>query len=376
MNHLCGAFDGDTVKEMALEAEIEPLAAFRASYYAHADADPSAVPTWEMDPSMLPDSGWRALDDVTLLRFLRADKRKGEFQPQVSLARLLKALQWRKRMCSDALLSEPADEHYELLRIRRWVGFDNSGRPVQFERLGQFLGSANASAYTGEVWLRHYARDLETTFEQLRTAGKLSGKPITTYLYCADFQGGGGIMWHLGTVIPLLKLLTKEVEAHFPEMVREPAQARSQKHSGLLHTRTHTHTHSTHARTHACARARAHAPPLRAATSSDGLAECYPCGVQVGNIVIFNAPRIFASVFPMVKAFMDPITAAKVEVHSNVPTERLRALMPAEAIPVEYGGSSTAPFPVTRIHAQHREAASGTAAPAPTTTSEPAVHVD
>lgn len=314
MNHLCGAFDGDTVKEMALEAEIEPLAAFRASYYAHADADPSAMPTWEMDPSMLPDSGWRALDDVTLLRFLRADKRKGEFQPQVSLARLLKALQWRKRMCSDALLSEPADEHYELLRIRRWVGFDNSGRPVQFERLGQFLGSANASAYTGEVWLRHYARDLETTFEQLRTAGKLSGKPITTYLYCADFQGGGGIMWHLGTVIPLLKLLTKEVEAHFPEMV--------------------------------------------------------------GNIVIFNAPRIFASVFPMVKAFMDPITAAKVEVHSNVPTERLRALMPAEAIPVEYGGSSTAPFPVTRIHAQHREAASGTAAPAPTTTSEPAVHVD
>ena len=43
---------------------------------------------------------------------------------------------------------------------------------------------------------------------------------------------------------------------------------------------------------------------------------------MVGNIVIFNAPRVFASIFPMVKAFMDPITAAKVEVYASVPVER------------------------------------------------------
>lgn len=302
MNHLCGCYDGDSVSGMLMEGEAEPLAAFRASYMAHADADADAVPTWEMEPGRLPESGWRALDDVTLLRFLRADKRKGEFFPETSMARLLKALAWRKKMGSDALLAQAAHEDYELLRIRRWVGIDNSGRPVQFERLGAFLGSANAKAFTSDAWLAHYARDLETTFEQMRTAGRLAKRPITTYQYCADFAGGAGIVWHMGSVIPLLKLLTKEVEAHFPEIV--------------------------------------------------------------GNIIIFNAPRIFATLFPMVKAFMDPITAAKVEVYSNVPTERLLALMPASAIPVEYGGASTAPFPLTRILAKSGGGMGGGAEPA------------
>ena len=70
---------------------------------------------------------------------------------------------------------------------------------------------------------------------------------------------------------------------------------------------------------------------------------------MVGNIVIFNAPRVFASIFPMVKAFMDPITAAKVEVYAAEPVERLHALMDAGAIPKEYGGTNTAPYPQTRV---------------------------
>ena len=151
---------------------------------------------------------------MTLLRFLRADKRKGEYDHTTSMARLLNALAWRKKMGSDALLANPADEMYELLRIRRWVGFDKLGRPVQFERLGKFLSSGNAKAFAPHEWLAHYARDLETTFVQMRAASVACGKAQTSYLYCADFQGGAGIVWHMGSVIPLLKLLTKEVEAH------------------------------------------------------------------------------------------------------------------------------------------------------------------
>ena len=94
------------------------------------------------------------------------------------MARLLKALAWRKQMRSDALLAVPADELYENLRIRRWVGIDNDGRPVQFERLGKFLSSGNAKAFTPEEWLAHYARDLETTFEQMRAASRACGKPV------------------------------------------------------------------------------------------------------------------------------------------------------------------------------------------------------
>ena len=287
MNHLVGALPlANPIEQVITAGEAEPLAKFKAAYMAHADAD-KAEPVWTISPESLPESGWRALDDVTLLRFLRADMRKGVFYPETSMARLLHALAWRKRMGSDALLAQPADDAYEHMRIRRWVGFDKQGRPVQFERLGKFLSSGNAKAFTAEEWLAHYARDLETTFEQMRAGSIAKGSAVTNYLFCADFAGGGGIMWHLGSTVQLLKLLTKEVEANFPEMV--------------------------------------------------------------GNILIFNAPRIFATLFPMVKAFMDPITAAKVEVYSGVPTERLLALMPPEALPQEFGGRSTAPFPQTRV---------------------------
>ena len=294
MNHLVGALSDNPISKMLIEREAEPLKQFKEAYYSHVDANQSSEPLWEISPDALPESGWRALDDVTLLRFLRADMRKGKFDHAASMARLLDALAWRKKMRSDELLASPANEAYELLRIRRWVGFDKTGRPVQFERLGKFLASGNSKAFTPEQWLAHYARDLETHFVQLRQAAMARKEPISNYLFCADFEGGSGIVWHLGSVIPLLKMLTKQVEARFPEIV--------------------------------------------------------------GNIVIFNAPRIFASLFPMVKAFMDPITAAKVEVHASVPIERLLALMGPEAIPVEYGGTNTAPYPQTRIHGAASEA--------------------
>ena len=50
----------------------------------------------------------------------------------------------------------------------------------------------------------------------------------------------------------------------------------------------------------------------------------------------------------MVKAFMDPITAAKIEVHHGVPMERFRALMDDATLPSEYGGSN-ATLPQTRL---------------------------
>ena len=52
----------------------------------------------------------------------------------------------------------------------------------------------------------------------------------------------------------------------------------------------------------------------------------------------------------MVKVFMDPITAAKIEVYSGVPTARFLALMGAKTVPKEYGGESTAAYPQTMIH--------------------------
>ena len=131
MNHLVGALPvANPIDQLLVDGEAEPLANFKAAYMQHADANPSAMPAWEISPDALPESGWRALDDVTLLRFLRADKRKSNFYPETSMARLLHALAWRKRMGSDSLLKTPADESFEMMRIRRWVGIDRQGRPV------------------------------------------------------------------------------------------------------------------------------------------------------------------------------------------------------------------------------------------------------
>ena len=50
---------------------------------------------------------------------------------------------------------------------------------------------------------------------------------------CADFAGGSGIVWHMGSIIPLLKLLTKEVEA-----IRTEKQGLAQEKTALEESNT------------------------------------------------------------------------------------------------------------------------------------------
>lgn len=286
MNHLAGL---DVPNPGVKDGEEAALAAFKKEHNAHKDADSSATPTWAIEPDALPESGWRSLDDYTLLRFLRADERGGKFDGVASRERLTRALAWRKEMRLDATLATPPPRHDEYLelRVRRWVGLDHKARPVQFELLGAFLASGNVRAFAGGEWLAHYARDVEQTFERMREASEKSGTAVCGYLFIADLEGFGlGSVGQLRAVVPLLKLLTKEVESHFPEIV--------------------------------------------------------------DAIVLFNAPRVFATAFPLVKAFMDPITAAKIEVHAGVPSARLLELMPSATLPANYGGTASA-LPRTKL---------------------------
>jgi hypothetical protein len=164
MNHLSGLSLPTPPLEVLVrgDSEREELQKFRATFNEHVDANLAQQPTFEQDPDSLPASGWRPLDDVTLLRFLRADERSGKYRHEISSARLLNALAWRKQMRSDSLISNPPPDHerYSALRIRRWVGRDLTHRPVQFERLGRFMSSGNTSAFSNSEWLQHYARDL------------------------------------------------------------------------------------------------------------------------------------------------------------------------------------------------------------------------
>ena len=119
----------------------------------------------------------------------------------------------------------------------------------------------------------------------MRQASEAASRAVSGFVFCADLAGLGAIWRHMHNVVPLLKTLTKEVESHYPEIA--------------------------------------------------------------GPIVLFNAPKLFAAAYRLVRPFLDPITAEKIEIHAGVPLPRLLAIMPAEAIPPEYGGRSEAEYPQT-----------------------------
>eukprot|EP00964_Phaeocystis_antarctica_P048946 scaffold28344_cov64-Phaeocystis_antarctica.AAC.3 len=185
MNHLAGVVEVP-IASLLTDGEEAAFASFKKSHLAHADADASEAPTWTLSTDRLPASGWRALDEMTLLRFLRADQRGGMFNADASQSRLLQALAWRRQMRLDDATLLPRHDEYGELRVRQWVGLGHESRPVQFERLGDFLTSGNVRAFSDDEWLAHYARDVEHTFEQMRRAAQASGVAVRGYIFCAD----------------------------------------------------------------------------------------------------------------------------------------------------------------------------------------------
>ena len=222
MNHLVGLeLAGEQLPGLSA-AEREALTAFRTVHEANRPEGAAAAPSFAVEAETLPASGWRELDDVTLFRFLCADRRKGKFCPEKSAKRLRGALAWRQERGVDQLLAAPpaGRDIYDSLRIRRWLGRDREGRPAQFERLGAFLASGNTGQYSAEEWIRFYTYDLETTFAEMRSAAAALGQPVVHYTFFGDLAGCvGGLGRELLRVIPLLTKLTNAVEMHYPEIV-------------------------------------------------------------------------------------------------------------------------------------------------------------
>ena len=124
----------------------------------HDDGPPpptSLDETYEDSPDDLPDSRLRPLDDVTLRRFLLADRGQGggAFDVEASHARLIAVLRFRKERRCDAtvniLSSGAVPDHVRKcrrLRVTIWAGSDCKQRPVVFERLGQFFSRATSQS--------------------------------------------------------------------------------------------------------------------------------------------------------------------------------------------------------------------------------------
>lgn len=134
-----------------------------------------------------------------------------------------------------------------------------------------------------------YLYFLEMHFLKMRESARETGVVVDRIVYFADFQGvvSSIINRKIWKVILLLKDLVKSVECHYPEIV--------------------------------------------------------------SHIVLFNVPRVASAAYKVVRGFLDPVTAEKIELFAGVPYDRFKELIPEDTIPTEYGGKNEIDYPQTAL---------------------------
>ena len=307
INHLAGLdLPVDALAGLTSD-EREVLATFRRQYDLHrrrkkrekkktlADVRLATLePAYEYLED-LPESGWRPVDDITLYRYLCADRHKdGSFDLDASHQRLLGAMQFRREYSCDLIVKNvlsnsipPNVGKCRTFKVGIYAGTDCNHRPVVFERLGEFFGSGNSQRASEEDWITTYLYFLETHFAKMRESAKEHNVPVQKIMYYADFSGINsailsGKIW---SSIGLMHKIVKLVECHYPEIVEK--------------------------------------------------------------ITLFKVPFIMSASFNAVKGFLDPTTAGKIELFSGVPLNRFLDTMSEENIPVEYGGKNEIEYPTT-----------------------------
>mmetsp|Transcript_35742 Transcript_35742/g.91905 ORF Transcript_35742/g.91905 Transcript_35742/m.91905 type:complete len:454 (-) Transcript_35742:278-1639(-) len=209
--------------------------------------------------------------------------RADKFNPQVAAARLAKTLQWRADNRVDHVLAEApmALPVYRSLRIRTYPGWDRQGNILMLERLGEFFGSDCGNMLTIEEWLKCYTHDMAMIQGRMRESSKKHGRPISRITYVGDLAGLR--MRQCLNNLKVLKACAQVIEVHFPE--------------------------------------------------------------QAGQIFLINAPPMVAMLWSAAKRILDPAVAAKVNIFSGVPTEKLLEIVEPEVLPQELGGRNPLVFP-------------------------------
>lgn len=290
----CGNDDFDKQDD---ESEEEKKEASSSSCILRIDTNSMSKqrePKYEISNHDLPESGWRPVDDYTLYRYMNADRNKndGTFDIDTSCRRLLDALQFRKDHDCDIIVHNvihhtiPSTVQQCLTyKSGIYAGRDYNHRPVVFERLGHFLGSGHAQKCSDDEWITAYLYVLEMHFAKMRESSQEHKIPVQKIMYYADFAGivSSIMSGEIWKAINLMRKIVNTVEKHYPEIV-----------------------------------------------------EC---------ITLFNVPFIMSSSFNVVRAFLDPVTAEKIGIHSGVPLENFKEVMSEHVIPAEYGGMNEMDFP-------------------------------
>ncbi|CAI7609512.1 unnamed protein product [Penicillium pancosmium] len=215
------------------------------------------------------------LDTLTLLRFLRARK----FDVNLSKEMFVNTEKWRKEFGTDEL---PATfvykEKAEVFQYypQYYHKTDKDGRPLYIEKLGKIDLTAMYKVTTSERMLQNLVTEYEKMADpRLPACSRKAGKLLETSCTVMDLKGVG--VTSIPSVYGYVRQASEISQNYYPE--------------------------------------------------------------RLGKLYIINAPWGFSSVFSVVKGFLDPVTVNKIHVLGSGYQKELLAQVPAENLPVEFGGS-------------------------------------
>ncbi|KIK93851.1 hypothetical protein PAXRUDRAFT_828563 [Paxillus rubicundulus Ve08.2h10] len=220
------------------------------------------------------------MDDATLLRFLRARK----FDVAKTKAMVLSAEKWRKDFNVDDIVKNfvfTEKKEVDKYYPQYYHKMDKDGRPVYIQRLGKLDVNALDAVTTQGRQLQRFVLEYEKFLaERLPACSKAVGHPVETSCTIMDLAGV--------SITSFYRVKDYVLQA--------------------------------------------------AGIGQDRYPEC------MGKFYIINAPWAFSTVWSIIKPWLDEVTVAKIDIlGSGSVKERLLSQIPAENLPVEFGGKCQCP---------------------------------
>lgn len=223
-------------------------------------------------------------DDRYLLRWLRAR----DFNVNKAEQMLREHMKWRKQYGADDILSGP--DSPEVLRKYYpggMIGHDREGHPVWLIPFGGCDLKGMLMSVTKTDMIKHVIRSFEVIEQDLKAQSEKLGKPIETQTYIFDFDNYSLRSIASKAVLDFLTDLMCTFEGHYPERLKKA--------------------------------------------------------------FVINAPRIFPMFWRLVRPFLSEATANKLHLYGREGwKEDLLAEIPADQLPVFWGGTMTDPDGNTR----------------------------
>lgn len=218
----------------------------------------------------------RRLDDASLLRFLRARK----FDVEKAKEMFINCETWREKEGVDTILQ---DFHYteKPLVAKMYPQYyhktDKDGRPVYFEELGKVYLPDMLKITSQERMLKNLVWEYELfTTYRLPACSRKEGFLVETSCTIMDLKGISIASAY--QVVGYVKEASKIGQDYYPE--------------------------------------------------------------RMGKFYCINAPFGFATAFKVFKGFLDPVTVSKINILGSSYKKELLKQIPAENLPVKYGGAS------------------------------------